>query len=146
MQDLERSDRDWNWLNAPPAEPGSDPAPSAGCEPGQRWSAEEKTRVVRESCWPGQGVSEVAQHCGLSRKRLLAWRTLARKGKRALPSSAGPEPEPAFATLEVNPSPQPESVLIGSVSIEARRVMVRLDGDISAGRIAEIAPLLRALR
>ena len=164
MQDSERGPgADWDWLNAPSAEPGSkpdadaDPEPCAEREPAQRWSAEEKARIVRESFWPGQGVSEVARRYGLSRKQLSAWRTLARKGKLALPSSAGPEPEPvaaacepepepAFATLEVAPSLQPETGLVGSVSIEARGVTVRLDGDIGAGRIAEIASVLRALR
>ena len=71
-----------------------------------------------------------------------------------MPSSTGPEAEPiavaseperepAFATLEVDAAPEPDR---GSVSIEARGVTVRLDGDIGAGRIAEIASLLRALR
>ena len=153
MQDSERGPgADWDWLNAPSAEPGSkpdadaDPEPCAEREPAQRWSAEEKARIVRESFWPGQGVSEVARRYGLSRKQLSAWRTLARKGKLALPSSAGPEPEPAFATLEVDPAPEPDRGSVGSVSIEARGVTVRLDGDIGAGRIAEIASALRALR
>ena len=112
---------------------------------------------MRESFWPGQSVSDVAQRYGLSRKQLSAWRTLARKGKLALPSLAGPEPEPvavaseaepepAFATLAVDPAPEPDRGALGSVSIEARGVTVRLDGDIGAGRIAEIASVLRGLR
>ena len=86
---------------------------------------------------------------------MSVWRSLARKGKLALASSTGPEAEPvavaseaerelAFATLEVDAERGRSSV--GSVSIEARGVMVRLDGDIGAGRIAEIASALRALR
>ena len=100
-------------------------------------------------------MSDVAQRYGLSRKQLSAWRSLARKGKLAVASSTGPqaepvavacesEPEPAFATLEVDPAPGRGS--LGSVSIEARGVTVRLDGDIGAGRIAEVASALRALR
>ena len=90
---------------------------------------------------------------GLSRKQLSAWRSLARQGKLMVPSSVEPEPEPvvdgfereaAFATLEVDSALGPASM--GSVSIEARGVTVRLDGDIGAGRIAEIASALRALR
>ena len=168
MQETERGPgADWDWLNARSAEPGSDsdadtdpdadPGPCAEREPGQRWSAEEKARIVRESFWPGQSVNEVAQRYGLNRKQLSAWRTLARKGKLALPSLAGSEPEPvaaaceperepAFATLEVDPAPEPARDAVGSVSIEARGVIVRLDGDIGAGRIAEIASLLRSLR
>ena len=98
-----------------------------------------------------------AQRYGLSSKQLSSWRTLAREGKLTLPSSAGPEPEPvamtsepgsepAFATLEVDPASEPGRGAVGSVSIEARGVTVRLDGDIGAGRIAEIASVLRALR
>ena len=120
----------------------------------RRWSDEEKARVVRASLRPGERVGEVARRYGVSRWQLSAWRGLARKGKLALPSSTGPEaeavavaterePEPAFATLEVDAAPEPDR---GSVSIEVRGVTVRLDGDIGAGRIAEIASLLRALR
>ena len=156
MQDTER-DPGGDWLKARSAEPGSDPDADPGLcaerEPARRWSAEEKARIVRASFWPGQSVSEVAQRYGLSRSQLSAWRSLARKGKLALPSSAGPEPEPVaaaceaerepgFATLEV----EPDRVAVGSVSVEARGVIVRLDGDIGAERIAEVASLLRALR
>ena len=160
MQDLERRDEaDWDWPNGSPTEAaGSQPDVSAERQPQRRrWSAEEKARIVRESFWPGNRVSDVAQRYGLSRKQLSAWRTLARKGKLVLPSSTGPqaepvalasepEPEPAFATLEVDPAPEPNRGSVGSVSIEARGVTVRLDGDIGAGRIAEIASALRALR
>ena len=58
----------------------------------------------------------------------------------------GSEREPGFATLEVDPAPEPDWGSLGSVSIEARGVTVRLDGDIGAGRIAAIASALRALR
>ena len=108
-----------------------------------RWSDEEKARVVRASLRPGERVGEVARRYGVSRWQLSAWRGLARKGKLAVPSSTVSEAEPAFATLEVDAAPEPDR---GSVSIEARGVTVRLDGDIGAGRIAEIASLLRALR
>ena len=160
MQDIERSDgADWDWPNTPPAEPGSDAEASAEPQASQRWSADEKARIVRESFWPGERVSDVAQRYGLSSRQLSSWRTLAREGKLTLPSSAGPEPEPvavaskpererepAFATLAVDPAAEPEPGAVGSVSIEARGVTVRLDGDIGAGRIAEIASVLRALR
>ena len=159
MQDSERSDgADWDWPNESRCEPaGSDPDVSAERQAQRRWSAEQKVQIVRESFWPGNRVSDVAQRYGLNRKQLSAWRTLARKGKLILPSSTGPEGEPvavateaerepAFATVEVDAAPEPDRVSVGSVSIEARGVTVRLDGDIGAGRIAEIASLLRALR
>lgn len=158
MQDLERRDpADRDWPGASPDEAGPEREASAERRPRRRWSVERKAQIVRESFWPGNRVSDVAQRYGLSRKQLSAWRTLARKGKLVVPSStgpeaesvavaSGPEPEPAFATLEVDPAPEPERGSIGSVSIEARGVTVRLDGDIGAGRIAEIASALRALR
>ena len=123
----------------------------------RHWSDEEKARVVRASLRPGERVGEVARRYGVSRWQLSVWRGLARKGKLALASSTGPEGEPvgvaceperepAFATLEVDPAPESARGSVGSVSIEARGVTVRLDGDIGAGRIAEIASALRALR
>ena len=131
-----------------------EPSVSAPVRARRRWSDEEKARVVRASLRPGERVGEVARRYGVSRWQLSAWRGLARKGKLCVPSSTGPEAEPiavaseperepAFATLEVDAAPEPDR---GSVSIETRGVTVRLDGDIGAGRIAEIASLLRALR
>ena len=125
------------------------------CAPGRgrrHWSDEEKARVVRASLGPGERVGEVARRYGVSRWQLSVWRGLARKSKLAVACSTGPqgepvgvasepEREPAFATVEVDAAPDR-----GSVSIEARGVTVRLDGDIGAGRIAEIASALRALR
>ena len=115
----------------------------------RRWSAEDKARVVRESLRSGKRVGEVARRYGISRWQLSTWRSLARRGKLAVRSSAGPvdvepEPQPAFATLEVDRATGPGP--IGSVVIEARGVTVRLDGDIDASRIAEIASALRGLR
>ena len=131
-----------------------EPSVSALGRARRRWSDEEKAQVVRASLRAGERVGEVARRYGVSRWQLSAWRGLARKGKLALASSTGPEAEPmamaseperepAFATLEVDAAPEPDR---GSVSIEARGVTVRLDGDIGAGRIAEIASVLRALR
>ena len=113
----------------------------------RRWSAEKKARVVRESLRPGERVGEVARRYGISRWQLSTWRSLARQGKLAVASSAEPvgvEPQPAFATLEVDSATGPGS--IGSVVIESREVTVRLDGAIDASRVAEIASALRGLR
>ena len=119
----------------------------------RRWSAEDKARIVRESFRSGKRVEDVAVRYGVSRKQLSAWRSLARRGKLTMASSTEPElvvdgsgREPAFATVEVDPAPEPDRGSLGSVSIEARGVTVRLEGDIGAGRIAEIASALRALR
>ena len=102
---------------------------------------------MRESFRPGRRVGEVARRYGVSRWQLSSWRGLARAGKLAVPSSAEPvvappEPQPAFATVEVDSEPDS----MGSVVIEARGVTVRLEGDIGAGRIAAVASVLRGLR
>ena len=83
-----------------------------------------------------------------SRQRVSSWRSLARQGKLAVPSSAeavvvAPEPQPAFATLEVDSATGPR---FDGLSIEAHGVTGRLEGDIGILRIAEIASALRGLR
>ena len=111
----------------------------------RRWSAEDKARIVRESFVPGERVGEVARRYGVSRWQLSSWRALARAGKLGVASSAEPvvaRPAPAFATVEVDSGPGP----MGSVVIEARGVTVRLEGEIGAGRIAEVATALRGVR
>ena len=115
--------------------------------------SEEKARIVRESFGSGKRVEDIAVRYGLSRKQLSAWRSLARQGKLTILSSTQPElvvdgceREPAFATLEFDRAPEPNRGSLGSVSIEARGMTVRLDGDIGAGRIAAIALGLRTLR
>ncbi len=130
----------------------------------RRWTDEEKAQVVRECCWPGVKVGEVAQRHGLSVSQVSAWRKLAQRGRLTPPGSgaagslaeagaersqaggkagvAAPGSVPAFAELEV----VEETTAVGSVSIEARGVTVRLEGAIGAVRIAEIASALRGLR
>ena len=98
MQDCERTDlADRDWLSAPPDEAGPDPDASAEHRPRRRWSAEQNAQIVRESFWPGNRVSDAAQRYALSRKQLSAWRTLARKGKLALPRQAIDERVPGAA-------------------------------------------------
>ena len=102
--------------------------------------------MVRESLRPGERVGEVARRYGISRWQLSTWRSLARRGKLAAASSAEavgvePRPQPAFAALEVDSAAGADPM--GSVVIEAREVTVRLDGDIDASRVAEIALALR---
>ena len=166
MDGFERStgdELDWEGADGEASDVADAPAST-------EWSDEEKALVVRECCWPGTRVGEVARRYGLSANQVNAWRSQARRGNLASPwslateaepaapaertlavrkaevepSLAASRSEPAFAALEVEAAPGPASV--GSVSIEARGVTVRLDGDIGASRIAEIASALRALR
>ena len=103
--------------------------------------------MVRESLRPGERVGEVARRYGISRWQLSTWRSLAREGKLAGASSGEavdvePQPQPAFAALEVDSARGP----MGSVVIESREVTVRLDGAIDASRVVEIASALRGHR
>ena len=107
--------------------------------------------MVRESFRPGKLVGEVAHRYGVSRWQLSSWRSLARAGKLAEPRLGQPEAVEvareapgAFAALEVDAAAGPDS--IESVVIEARRVTVRVQGEVGAERIAEIALALRGLR
>ena len=47
----------------------------------QRWSAEEKIRITRESFASGESVTAVAARYGIARNRLSAWRSQLRQGK-----------------------------------------------------------------
>ena len=53
MVDPERDDQaGWDFPSAFSVAPEVEPEPSAEDRPRQRWSAEEKARIVRESFWP----------------------------------------------------------------------------------------------
>lgn len=103
------------------------------------WPDEEKVRIVRESLEPGARVCDVARRNGMTPQHLSSWRGLAKKGKLNVPV---PEEDfPAFAALEVVEERAP--VAAASIELEADGVTLRLPGDTSARRIAEIAIALR---
>ena len=108
----------------------------------QHWSDEEKAWIVHESFERGTTVEEVAERHGVPARRLSFWRKQFRRGELVVPPA--PQSEGPFATVEVESAPAPGHV--GSVSIEARGVTVRLDGDVSTARITSIASALRAIR
>ena len=106
------------------------------------WPDNEKIRIVRESLEPGARVCDVARRNGLTPQHLSTWRSLARKGKLAIPI---PEEDlPAFAALEVVEEVPADSGV--PIEIEAGGVTVRLSPDASSARIAEIAAALRSAR
>ena len=73
------------------------------------WSDEEKALVVRECCWPGTRVGEVARRYALSANQVNAWRALARRGKLTSPSSPSTEVEPAAPAARPWPRARPRS-------------------------------------
>ena len=106
------------------------------------WPDEEKIRIVRESLEPGARVCDVARRNGIAPQHLSTWRGLAKKGKLKVPI---PEEDfPAFASLEVVEERAPASA--ASIELEADGITLRLPGDTSASRIAELAAALRQTR
>lgn len=100
------------------------------------WSLEAKGRAVFESMKPGTRVCEVAQRYGVKPQQITTWRRLARKGDLTLVADEAPD----FVTIEVNEPVAPRRAT--PIEISFGRVSVRLDGDASAARIAEIAMAL----
>ena len=107
--------------------------------------------MVHESFRPGKLVGEVAHRYGVSRWQLSTWRSLARAGKLAVPRLGEPQPvdvapetPEAFAALEVEGAASAGSM--ESVVIEARGVTVRVQGEVGAEWVAQVALALRGLR
>lgn len=105
------------------------------------WPYDVKARIVAESYEPGVRVCDVARRNGITPQHLSSWRGLARRGKLVLPDEDGA----LFAALEIEaePSVTPAS---GMIEIEFGDVVIRVGGDTSAIRIAEIAAALRGAR
>ena len=106
------------------------------------WPDEEKIRIIRESLAPGARVCDVARRHGISPQHLSTWRGLAKKGRLNVPISE--EDFPAFAALEFVEERTPAAA--ASIELEANGVTLRLAGDTSASRIAELAAALRQIR
>lgn len=109
------------------------------------WTEAVKARIVAESFEPGARVVDVARRHGLTPQQVTTWRRAARKGRLVLPI----EDAASFAALVVEepagaaaaPSSPP-----GAIEIDVGDVVVRLAGDTSAARVAEIAAALLSRR
>ena len=112
---------------------GSD-ALQVGAPRRRDWSDEEKAWIVRESHERRTAVEEMAERHGVRSRRLSYWRKSAHKGKLVVPPA--PPGEVPFATVEVESAPAPADV--GPVSIGARGLTVRLDGNVSTVRITSV--------
>jgi len=101
-----------------------------------------KGRIVAESFEPGARVADVARRHGMAAQHLPTWRRLARDGKIVVPVD-----EPMFARLEIAP---PDEVAPGPppsdfVEIDTGGITIRLPGDCTAGRIADVVLALVVL-
>jgi transposase len=132
-----------------------------GPERRRRWSDEEKLQLVAEACRPGNSVSQVARHRGISASQLFGWRRQAlAKGllsdHRSAPSAA---PALMFAPVVVAEEP-PTTADVGEEARPARRQKatrtsgtieielesgdrVRVEGCADAGLVARIITALR---
>lgn len=100
---------------------------------------------MAESFEPGARVVDVARLHGLTQRQVTTWGRAASKGRLVLPI----EDAASFAALVVE---EPSGAAVapsspaGMIEIDVVDVVVRLAGDTSAARVAEIAAALRASR
>ena len=107
------------------------------------WPDDVKGRIVAESFEPGSRVVDVARRHGMAAQHLSTWRRLARAGKIVVPVD-----EAMFARLEIAPQDEvvPEPSAGGCVEIDTDGITIRLSGDCTAGRIADVVSALSAGR
>lgn len=115
----------------------------------RRWPNEVKAQVVAETLRPGATVNEVAARFGIQPNQLSAWRRMAKNGDLVLPAADSDELGAVFAPLVVcDAEPPPADLADISVADEIRisvgDVVVLLDADTPATRIAEIVHALGA--
>lgn len=106
------------------------------------WSDQEKARIVLESFRPGALVGDVARANGMAPQHLSTWRSLARKGKLAMPVPVADDP--FFAAVEVTPEVTIPEQGGDWIEVCVGDLVVRLPGHTDAGRVAEIVAALRA--
>ncbi|MEO1495468.1 MAG: transposase [Pseudomonadota bacterium] len=111
---------------------------------GQRqWPDELKARIVAETLEPGVTVNEVARRYDMRPNHLSSWRRLAKEGKLVLPAVSAPEP--TFAPLLIEERPDhPSEPVCSKLEIVCGDVVLRLDAETPAARVAEIVRVLRA--
>ena len=109
----------------------------------RRWPDALKARIVAETLVEGATVRDVAARYDVRANHLSSWRRLAKEGKLVLP--ALPEPEPVFAPMVVEESTD-RTVVAGNATLEVvcGDVVIRLDAETPAARIAEIVRALGA--
>jgi len=102
-----------------------------------------KGRIVAESFEPGARVVDVVRRHGMGAQHLSTWRRLAREGKIVVPVD-----EPMFARLEIAPQDEVATglPLSGFVEIDTAGIIIRLPGDCTVGRIADVVLALSARR
>jgi transposase len=112
----------------------------------RRWPDEVKAFAVAETLRPGATVNDVAARFGIRPNQLSGWRRLAKDGVLVLPADDDVHAA-AFAPLVVcdarAPAPDANiSPVAGGIRIAVGDVVLHLEADTSAVRIAEIVRAL----
>jgi len=115
----------------------------------RRWPDEVKARVVAETLRPGATVNAVAARFGMQPNQLTSWRRMAKDGALVLPADERDGGEAMFAPLVVCDAESPASGVEGGaaggdVQIAVGDVVINLDADTPAVRIAAIVRALGA--
>ena len=107
----------------------------------RRCPDEVKARIVAETLEPGATVNAVARRYDMRANHLSSWRRLAKEGKLVLPALS--EPEPAFAPMVIEELTD-RTVETGGATLEivCGDVVIRLDAQVPAARVAEIVRAL----
>jgi len=113
----------------------------------RRWPDKVKALAVAETLRPGATVNDVASRFGIKPNQLSGWRRLAKDGALVLPAEDGDVHEAVFAPLVTwdaeTPTLEPDTrPAEGGIRIVVGDVVLHLDADTSAGRIAGIVRAL----
>lgn len=108
----------------------------------RRWPDEMKARIVAETLVDGATVNGVARQYDLVPSHLSDWQRMAREDRLVLPNIDGVDFIPV--AVEDSPVPQTSTSSITSARLDVVKgdVIVRLDADTPAARIAEIVAAL----
>ena len=111
-----------------------------------RWPQDVKARIVAETLIDGATVNAVARRYGMRPNHLSEWRRMAREGKLVLPNLEGVSFVPVAIEDPATTLPDLTKVEalaeMGVLDVLKGDITIRLSGDTSAVRIAEIVAAL----
>jgi transposase len=103
----------------------------------QRWSLEEKARIVAESLDPATTSSAVARRYGLHASQLFVWRQ-----QLAVPAV---REAPAFVPVVVAEDTATPAEMLGRMEIVLGAAVVRVGADVDAAALRRVLEVVRGL-